>query len=51
MAALYNNPFAGYATNDNILALQIGSLSTASMRQTQSDFTLNGAYLTGGYKW
>jgi hypothetical protein len=51
MASVYNNAFMGYETNNNVLALQIGSLSTASMRQTESDFTLHGFYLTGGYKW
>jgi hypothetical protein len=51
MAAVYNNAFMGYETNNNVLALQIGSLSTASARQTESDFTLNGFYLNGGYQW
>lgn len=51
MAAVYNNAFMGYETNNNVLALQIGSLSTASMRQSESDFTLQGFYLNGGYKW
>lgn len=51
LASVFNNPFSGYETSDNVLALQIGSLSTASMKQTQSDFTLNGFYLTGGYQW
>jgi len=51
LASVFSNPFSGYETNDNVLALQIGSLSTASMKQTQSDFTLNGCYLTAGYQW
>ena len=51
LASVFNNPFSGYETSDNVLALQIGSLSTASMKQTHSDFSLNGVYLTGGYQW
>ncbi len=51
MAAIYIDPFSGYETNNNVLPLQIGSLSTASMRHTLSNFTVNGLYLTGGFKW
>jgi hypothetical protein len=51
LAALYTNPFGGYETNNNVLALQMGSLSTASMRQTNSDFTLSGVYFNGGVRW
>src|SRR5262249_39060996 len=51
LAAVYLDPFSSYQTNHNVLPLQIGSLSTASMRQTLSDFTLNGFYLTVGFKW
>lgn len=50
-AAIYLNPFSGYETNENILALQIGSLSSGSIRQTLSDFTLNGFYLNAGLTW
>ena len=50
-AAIYLTPFSGYETNENILALQIGSLSSGSIRQTLSDFTLNGFYLNAGLKW
>jgi Legionella pneumophila major outer membrane protein precursor len=51
LAAIYLNPFSGYETNENILALQIGSLSSGSVRQTLSDFTANGFYLNAGLKW
>jgi len=51
LAAVYIDPFSSYQSNHNILPLQIGSLSTASMRQTLSDFALNGFYLTVGYQW
>jgi len=40
-----------FRSPNNVLALQIGSLSTASMRHTLSDFTVNGPYFTGGFEW
>ncbi len=51
MATVYIDPFSAYETNHNVLPLQIGSLSTASMRHTLSNFTVNGPYVTGGLKW
>ena len=51
LAAVFVNPFAGYETNSNILALQIGSLSSGSIRQTLSNFSANGFYLTAGLTW
>jgi len=51
LAALYVNPFSGYETNHNILALQIGSLSTGSMRHTLSNFSLDGMYLNVALNW
>ncbi len=52
LAAIYFNPFAGYETNENILALQIGSLSSGSIRHIQqSNFSLNGFYLNAGLNW
>ncbi len=51
MAALFVQPFYGYLSNNNVIGLQTGSLSTASMRQTTSDFTLHGVYLNGGLTW
>lgn len=51
MAAVYANALGGYETNNNVLALQIGSLSTASMRQTLSNFSVNGFYLDAGLKF
>jgi hypothetical protein len=51
MAAIYFDPFSAYETNNNVLPLPIGSLSTASMRHTLSDFTVNGLYVTAGFKW
>jgi hypothetical protein len=50
-AALYINPFSGYETNDNVIAIQFGSLSTASMRHTLSNFSLDGFYLNAGLMW
>jgi hypothetical protein len=51
LASIFVNPFSGYETNNNVLALQIGSLSTASVRHTLSNFTLNGIYGNAGFKW
>lgn len=50
-AAIFINPFSTYETSTNVLPLDIGSLSTNSMRHTPSNFTLNGLYLTGNLKW
>ena len=50
-AALFINPFSTYETSTNVLTLDIGSLSTNSMRHTPSDFTLNGFYATCGLQW
>jgi hypothetical protein len=41
----------GDGTNNNIIPLQTGSLSTASVRHTLSDFMVNGLYVTGGFGW
>ncbi len=51
LAAVLVNPFAGYETNSNILAIQIGSLSSGSIRQTLSNFSANGFYLNAGLQW
>ncbi|MGD9724617.1 MAG: Lpg1974 family pore-forming outer membrane protein [Pirellulales bacterium] len=50
-AALFINPFATYETSTNVLPLNIGSLSTNSMRHTPSNFTLNGWYATASVQW
>ena len=50
-AAVYVNPFSTYETSTNVLPLDIGSLSTNSMRHTPSDFTLSGLYATVGVQW
>jgi hypothetical protein len=50
-AAAYIGPFSAYETNHNVLPLQWGSLSTASMRHTLSNFTVNGPYFTGVFRW
>lgn len=50
-ASIYADPFAGYATNHNVLPVQIGSLSTASVRQTNSNFTLHGFYVNLTLQW
>lgn len=51
MAALFVNPFSTYETSTNVLPLDIGSLSTNSMRHTPSNFTLNGFYATFRLQW
>lgn len=50
-AAIFINPFATYETSTNVLPLDIGSLSTNSMRHTPSNFTLNGFYATCSLLW
>jgi hypothetical protein len=50
-AAVFINPFSTYETSTNVLALDIGSLSTNSMRHTPSNFTLNGWYATASLQW
>lgn len=50
-AAVYINPFSTYETSTNVLPLDIGSLSTSSMRHSQSNFTLSGFYATCGLQW
>jgi hypothetical protein len=50
-AAIFINPFSTYETSTNVLALDIGSLSTNSMRHTPSNFTLNGWYATASLQW
>jgi len=50
-AAIFINPFSTYETSTNVLPLDIGSLSTNSMRHTPSNFTLNGFYATGSLRW
>lgn len=46
MGALYFNPLSSYETNNNVIALDTGSLSTASAKHTQSNFSIGGPYVT-----
>ena len=50
-AAIFINPFSTYETSTNVLPLDIGSLSTNSMRHTPSNFTLSGFYATCSLQW
>jgi hypothetical protein len=50
-AAIFINPFSTYETSTNVLPLDIGSLSTNSMRHTPSNFTLNGWYASCSLQW
>jgi hypothetical protein len=52
LASIYLNPFSGNETNENILGLEYGALSSGSIRHIQqSNFTLNGFYLSAGVNW
>lgn len=50
-AAIFIHPFSTYETSTNVLPLDIGSLSTNSMRHTPSNFTLSGFYATCSFKF
>jgi hypothetical protein len=50
-AAVFINAFSTYETSTNVLPLDLGSLSTSSMRHTPSNFTLNGFYGTCSLRW
>jgi len=50
-AAVYIDPFSTYETSTNVLPLDIGSLSTNSMRNSPSNFTLSGFYWTCSMRW
>ncbi|MDZ4821779.1 MAG: Lpg1974 family pore-forming outer membrane protein [Planctomycetota bacterium] len=50
-AAVFIDPFSTYETSTNVLPLDIGSLSTNSMRHTPSDFTLSGFYANVSLQW
>lgn len=50
-AAMFINPFSTYETSTNVLPLDIGSLSTNSMRHSPSNFTLNGLYASCSLLW
>lgn len=44
MGEIYLNALSGYETNENVLPLELGSLSTGSMKHIQSNFSINGPY-------
>jgi hypothetical protein len=50
-AAIFVDAFSTYETSTNVLPLDIGSLSTNSMRHTPSNFTLGGFYASGSLRW
>lgn len=49
--AVYMDAFSTYETSTNVLPLDIGSLSTNSMRHTPSNFTLGGFYASTSLRW
>lgn len=51
MGAIYINSLSGYETNENVLPLELGSLSTGSMKHVQSNFSVNGPYATLSLKF
>ncbi len=51
MGAVYINALSSYETNENILAVELGSLSTGSMKHVQSNFSVNGPYATLSLKF
>lgn len=51
MGALYVNPLSSYETNTNVIPLDTGSLSTASVKHIQSNFSVAGPYVTASYKY
>ncbi len=51
MGVIYLNPLRGYETNENILPLELGSLSTGSMKHVQSNFSLNGPYVSLSFRF
>lgn len=51
MGTLYINPLSGYETNTNVIAIDTGSLSTSSVRHIQSNFSVNGPYMTARLRY
>lgn len=51
LGAIYMDPLNGYETNENVLPLELGSLSTGSMKHIQSNFSVNGPYASLSFKF
>lgn len=49
MGAAYINPLSSYETNTNVLALDSGSLSSSTIKHTQSNFSVGGPYFTANW--
>lgn len=46
MGAMYVDALSSNETNNNVIAIDSGSLSTASAQHTQSNFSVGGPYIT-----
>lgn len=46
MGAMYFDALSSYETNNNVIPIDSGSLSTASAKHTQSNFSVGGPYIT-----
>lgn len=51
MGAVYINPLSSYETNTNVLALDSGSLSSSTIKHTQSNFSVGGPYFTANWRF
>lgn len=51
MGALYFDALSSYETNTNVIALDLGSLSTSSAKHTQSNFSVGGPYITAKLRY
>jgi hypothetical protein len=51
MGAMYVDALSSYETNNNVIAIDSGSLSTASAKHTQSNFSVGGPYITAHLRY
>ena len=47
----YVDALSSYETNNNVIAIDSGSLSTASAKHTQSNFSVGGPYITAHLRY
>lgn len=50
MGAVYFDALSSYETNNNVIPIDSGSLSTASAKHTHSNFSLGGPYVTANVR-
>jgi hypothetical protein len=51
MGAAYFDALSSYETNNNVIPIDSGSLSTASAKHTQSNFTVGGPYISANIRY